>query len=581
LTASAEATAHTEADLETTGDQIDSVTGPRDRSGGRLRWWGIGLTIAALVVGVLVMLWPAVAAPLHADQRYMYLNVPGRVQGDWLDIVRILWSEIPERAEQGRVTPVGYFMTWLFYNGTTELSVATGTPIVVLHGVQKVFLFAAGVLCVAAFVASLRGRRADGELVAPSRSTVWLVVAGTVVLGAVGTQTQLQFRNGWLSYPVLTYTAVIVSFGVPALTLWLTRRMAERSTVTRTAVTVTAMVLIGLFLNVSYELYYVAFPAAILALLLQPDPRGEGRRRAKVAKLVTGGTLSVAFLAAFGAIRVWTANACVDQCYVGAQVQISAETARIAWYNLISSLPLTGRGEALAGLKEVGTESLPGPFSSPLTIGCILAGLALVAARILVRPGSAHGDTDGDGGDVEGGGRRRAESAALVRGAVVALAIGVGSAVVMSLSAQAPEIVLGIGHPYRHVVVTWVALCVAGLLSLRALDLSLANSAGIGLWTVTAGVAVLVAGAMLPINLQSTRAENLVPAIRAAAVVNEEVTLGDLAPEADERRCASIRALDEARIPPVSQRFITNSAQLAFRYFYGVDYCSEIESPSP
>jgi hypothetical protein len=151
----------------------------------------------------------------------------------------------------------------------------------------------------------------------------------------------------------------------------------------------------------------------------------------------------------------------------------------------------------------------------------------------------------------------------------------------MSLSAQAPEIVLGIGHPYRHVVVTWVALCVAGLLSLRALDLSLANSAGIGLWTVTAGVAVLVAGAMLPINLQSTRAENLVPAIRAAAVVNEEVTLGDLAPEADERRCASIRALDEARIPPVSQRFITNSAQLAFRYFYGVDYCSEIESPSP
>jgi hypothetical protein len=183
-----------------------------------------------MLVGSLVIMWPALAAPLNADQRYMYLNVPGRVQGDWLEIVRILWSEIPGRAEQGRMTPVGYFMQWLFYNGATELSVATGTPLIVLHGIQKVLIFAVAVMGVAAFVKSLRGRATDGQLVAPTRATVWLVVGGVVVLGAAGVQTHLQFRNGWLSYPVLTYGAVIVGFGVVALTLTLTRRLAERTT---------------------------------------------------------------------------------------------------------------------------------------------------------------------------------------------------------------------------------------------------------------------------------------------------------------------------------------------------------------
>jgi hypothetical protein len=549
------------------GDEARSHPGSRTR----LRW-GTGVTVGAMIVGALVMAWPALAAPINADQRYMYLNVPGRVQGDWLDIVRILWSEIPERAEQGRMTPLGYFIQWLFYNGTTEFSVATGTPLVVLHGAQKVLIFAVAVLSVAAFVKSLRGRTPDGQLVAPSRSTVWLVVGGVVVLGAAGVQTHLQFRNGWLSYPVLTYGAVIVGFGVVALTLMLTRRLAERPTAGVTALAVAAMVGVGIFLNLSYELYYVAFPAALLALLLQPGPTDDGRRRSRMAKLVTGGTLSVTFLSVFVAIRLWLADACVDQCYIGTDVQLGGESVRMMWYNLTSSLPLSGRSEALAELSTLGRDSLPGPFSSPLTIASVLAGAGLVAAWILIRRG-VGGEDASDADEM----LMRSESGALLRGAVVALALAFGSVAVMSVSAQVPEIIRGVGYPYRHIVITWVGLCVAGLLTVIAIGLRFRNRVAFGIWAATAAVAVLVAGVMLPINMQATRAELLSPPIMASDAIHREITLGDPRPEADERRCETITALAENGVPPTTENFTTDSAQNAYRHFYGTDYCSRID----
>jgi hypothetical protein len=552
----------------------ESAPGAEHRLGRRppdLRWRK-GLAVGAMLVGSLVIMWPALAAPLNADQRYMYLNVPGRVQGDWLEIVRILWSEIPGRAEQGRMTPVGYFMQWLFYNGATELSVATGTPLIVLHGIQKVLIFAVAVMGVAAFVKSLRGRATDGQLVAPTRATVWLVVGGVVVLGAAGVQTHLQFRNGWLSYPVLTYGAVIVGFGVVALTLTLTRRLAERTTVGRTALAVAAMVFVGLFLNLSYELYYIAFPAALLALLLQPNPTAHGRRRWRVAKLVTGGTLTVTFLSTFGAIRVWLSDACVDQCYIGTEIQLGGESARMAWYNLASSLPLSGRFTAMEELTRLGRDGLPLPFSSPLTIACVLAGAAMVAAWLLIqrhRGRAATGEIDHK--------LMLAESGALLRGAAVALALALGSVAVMSVSAQVPEIVRGIGYPYRHIVITWIGLCVAGLLTVIAIDVRFRSRVGFGLWAAAAAAAVVVSGVMLPINLQATRAELLSPSIMVTDAIHREITLGDPQPEADERRCATIEALAENGVPPVSENFITNSAQRAYRYFYGVDYCSRID----
>jgi hypothetical protein len=86
---------------------------------------------------------------------------------------------------------------------------------------------------------------------------------------------------------------------------------------------------------------------------------------------------------------------------------------------------------------------------------------------------------------------------------------------------------------------------------------------------------------LLPINLLSTRAELLSPSIQVTDPIHREVTLGDPRPGGDERRCATIAALADAGVSEMGERFITNSAQAAYRHFYGVDYCSEIAAADP
>lgn len=532
----------------------------------------IGIIAGAVVVGVLVMLWPAVAAPLNADQRYMYLNASGRVQGNWLDIVGIPWSEIDYRARQGRVTPIGYIIQWFFYSFIAEFAVATGTPIVVLHGLQKILLFAVMVACVAFFAKSLRGRDRNGGLVGLSSSTIWIVVAATAVLGAAGMQAHLQFRNGWLTYPVLTYGAVIFGFGVPALALWLTRRMGERPTGWRTTVVVVAMLVTGIFLNVSYELYYAAFPATIVALLVQPSPRGSARKPARLAALTAGTVLTASFITCFLAIRRWTAGKCADDCYAGVDAQLGAHTLETSWYNLASSLPLSGRSELLADISQLGFERLPGPFSSPLTFICVIAIVGLMGVRILAGPPASRQSSRLDEDAVTP--RRPGQGGAAVRGAAVALVLGLGSAGIMSVSAQASEIILGIGYPYRHIVVTWVSLCVAGVLCLIAIDV-VRPLLGIGAWVAVTAAAILVIGTILPANLVATRAEHLGARSQVVDAIHREVVLGDRTRLGDERRCATLALLREYDVPLGTQRRISTSAFGAYEYFHGAPYCSD------
>jgi len=532
----------------------------------------IGIIVGVVVVGVMVMLWPAVAAPLNADQRYMYLNASGRVQGNWLDIIGIPWSEIDYRARQGRVTPVGYIIQWLFYTFIAEFAVATGTPIVVLHGLQKLFLFAVMVACVALFAKSLRGRDRTGRLVGLSSSTIWIVVAATAVLGAAGMQAHLQFRNGWLTYPVLTYGAVIVGFGVPTLALWLTRRMGERPTRWRTTVVVVAMLVTGILLNVSYELYYAAFPATILALLLEPAPRGNARKPARLATLTAGMVLTGSFITCFLAIRRWTAGKCADECYAGVDAQLGAHTLETSWYNLASSLPLSGRSELLADISQFGFERLPGPFSSPLTLVCVIAVVGLMGVRILAGPMASRQSSRLDEDAVAP--HRPGQGGAAARGAAMALVLGLGSAVIMSVSAQAPEIILGVGYPYRHIVVTWISLCVAGVLCLIAID-AVRPLVGIGSWAVVTVAAILVVGTILPANLVATRAEHLGVRSQVVDAIHREVVLGDRTPQGDERRCATLALLHEYDVPLGTQRRISTSAFGAYEYFQGAPYCTD------
>jgi hypothetical protein len=211
-------------------------------------------------------------------------------------------------------------------------------------------------------------------------------------------------------------------------------------------------------------------------------------------------------------------------------------------------------------------------------VASVLAGAALVAARIVLRRDSGRDDIVAEaaaGRPVRA--ESAAESGALVRGAVVSVVLALGSVAVMSVSAQVPDIILGPGYPYRNIVVTWVALCTAGLLCLIAVDLRVRHPIGVGLWVATGIVATLVAGVMLPINLQATRAELMSPSIQVTEPIHREILLGDPSAAGDRRRCATIAALSETGVPPVTENFVTAAARSAYRHFYGVDYCSQID----
>lgn len=526
------------------------------------------LTTFSLAVGVLIMLIPVLISPVNSDERYQYLLVPGRAKGSWLELVRWSWEEIPFRASQGRVTPLGFLVQRLFYNGVTETSVATGIPIVILHGAVKVILLLAGLACIVAFTRSLRGRDKSGHLAQPRWVTTGLVAALIVVMAAVGAQAHYEGRNGWTVFPVLTYGAVVAGFGTVALVLWLSRKVAASSNKTVPIVAGAIMLMCGIVLNLTYELYYVAFPAALLALFIVPITSRAESRRGRIAKLATGGALTVGFLVTFVTIRIHINTICAQrECYTGVKPGFGTDAIRTAAYNFAGAVPGPGRWRALEEMRQAGVADLPGPFSTPLVIACFAAGAALVAVRIL------HGERLGRFEQTESA-SRDGESAALVRGALVALALCLGSAAIMALSVQAQAEITGPFFPYRNTVLTWVALCTAGALALLALDLRLRRRHALTLW-VSAGLSVvLVGGVLLPVNLMESRSNIATASALTSHAILRELTLGDPSEAGAQRRC---EALVELRNSPAAQRARTAievNAQLAYRYFHGVDFCT-------
>lgn len=556
---------------------VEQTVGPEPATTTRSIWRTIGWFAAwtALVLGALVMLWPVLSAPINADQRYMYLEAPGRTAGHWTRMLGIPIVEIPQRLHQGRFAPLAFIVQWVSYTGVTLLSVATATPAYIVQGAQKLVLLLLGVASVVAFTASLRGRDARGRLVGVGRQQLVLVGAAVSLLTAVGTQAQGQFRNGWTTYAVLTYGAIVVGFAVPALALFLTRRVAATRRRAWRVVAVLLMVAVGFALNSSYELYYVVFPLTVLLVLVQPvshnvtDPDAEpgtdrvGRR----ARMLVLGALTVSFAVSFVAVRVAIGAACNDRsCYSGVKPQLGAHLLPTWGYNLLSSIPGSGRGRVAPDLSHWDVAAWRDTQFWMVAV-CVLAAAGLVGIRALQH--RTFGGTAAAG-----------LAGALRQGAVYSLLLSLGSAAIMSISEQAQGFVTGVGITYRHTVVTWVAFVVSGVLLLIAADLTRQWRTSLALWTATAAVAALLSSLALPFNLAATRLENLRPGNQAVASIYDELNLGDPSRSGDERRCATIREIKADLSAPSSTQYrIVHGADLAYRYLQGRPYCSTLQLP--
>jgi hypothetical protein len=154
------------------------------------------------------------------------------------------------------------------------------------------------------------------------------------------------------------------------------------------------------------------------------------------------------------------------------------------------------------------------------------------------------------------------------------IAVAVGSALIMSLSVQAHEIIHSIGVPYRHTVLTWTAVALALILIARAIELLTNRTAALVTVTVVALAMVAASTFTLPRNLVSAQAYRITPAHRALSDIHWEVVAGDLHEEGDVRRCQSFDRAEAAIRNSWLVHRLEPAADQVFRQIYSRPYCS-------
>jgi hypothetical protein len=532
---------------------------------------------AAVVLAALctvALLLPVLAAPLNADDRYWYLMIGWRAEGSALEVLRWSWEHVAVEVQSGRLASLAGFERRLVGMAVIEAAVATSIPIVAYQALVKLVLVVGGLFSGVAFVRSLRWRDVDGRLVRAGRRTLLLAGVGGMLALAVGAQAHSQFRNGWTSYPVFTYGAVIFIFGSVALLLWLTRLVAEKSKAT--AVTaVVVLILLAAATNLSYELVYPAVPVAAAALAIVPVTDRAHRSAGRRAKLLTGSAYLGGFTVIFIVIRLYLADACArTQCYEGTQLDLGSDTVRTVLYNLVTAVPGAGGTELLADLDAVGWSDrypvLPSMWS-------VTVGLGAVAGLLLVWWATRPDEPVLGSGDPVGHDSRRAEAVLLTVGAGLSLLVAFGTAAVMGLSGQAQEIITEPGTAYRNTMVTWTALALALVLVVCAARIVLPRRGGLVAWASFAVVIGTVGALTLPGNLMATRANRV--ALAVTEEINWEVALGDTASGSDARRCALYERLEDVRMAERARSAVYSNANAAFDHYHGQAFCSDPDYP--
>ncbi|MDQ1292247.1 MAG: hypothetical protein QG608_125, partial [Actinomycetota bacterium] len=435
------------------------------------------------------------------------------------------WDTFSYFLDTARPRIFGYGTMFTTYTTIANYSVEHKVPIWLMQSRFKIILLAGGIIAVLAFVRSLRGRLPDGRVVAPPARTVLLVGAVVAAAVAAGCQTQDQYRNAWTAYPLLTYSSVFVILGVTAFTLLAARLLAEYGGWVLPPV-VLVLVPLGIWLNLTFEMYYIAFPVALFALLLQPITR-RGKWSPARVRLVLMGGFGLVFVPLFVWIRLYIDRACEENsCYVGAKMHLGKGVVTSSWLNLFSSGPFDRDEHVRQYLDSIGwNAAIPDGVPGSVLATAVLLAVALLAVRVVggppgsdtvpavrrplavlpaalrrssapgpggratpamgkdVLPGAGANLPDGEDGaaTVDHGAVtldhvHRAQAAALARGAAVAAVAAVGSAIVMALSVQAQQLIVSTGDLYRNTVFTWVALCTVAALLLVAGDLWLRSA---------------------------------------------------------------------------------------------------------
>ena len=522
----------------------------------------LGISIAGAVIVGLVLLRPVLLSPVTADDVYHSLFSaadPDRTIGTDIAELPQTWRQ---RLDIGRVNVLTAVERRSAGRAVVEAAVATGRPVNQVLGIFKIWYAALSLFAVYALLRAIRWRRADsGSLVRMESGTRTVAMLAGGLAFAAGAQAQhtgvnspgttsvVKELNGWLAYPVSTWTAALSIFGVVALTLWLARLAAARGWI----VAVPAALLlagIGVASNYRYELTFPALPLTLLALVLLPVSDLEHRAAGRRAKWLLGSAYGVGFGAVLAVNRMLVSDACGSgDCYSGVSLSLGPTMFRTFAINVTASIP--------------GTESIPTDGIWTPTLWSVLTALALVATLALAwRAGRPRRTEYAEPQET------RAQVVLCLMAAALLILGGLGAAAVMSLSERSQTEIDGIGELFRHSVVTWTGLAFGVVLLVLALGQWRPRLAVPSFVALALVMALLVAMRM-PADepIMATNTSRLSPSVR----VFDEVVRGETGDDANQRRCRVLRHVD--RELGIAAPHIRSSAERSFQRFWNTAFC--------
>jgi hypothetical protein len=386
------------------------------------------------------------------------------------------------------------------------------------------------------------------------------MIAGGLAFAA-GARPQLVGFNGWLTYPVSTWTAAFSIFGVVALTLWLARLVAVRG---RVFAVVAALVLacVGVVSNYRYELTFPALPLTLLALALVPVSDLENRSAGRRAKWLLGAAYCVGFIPLLIANRLLLRSVCADGgCYTGVTISLGPDMFRSFWINVASSIPGTGRARVLAFLRA---ESVPTAGTWTPTFWAVVTALALVAIFVLAWRLLRHRQTEPAEPE-----ETRTQAVLCLLGASLLIAGALGAAAVMALSERGQAHVSEVGLLFRHSVVTWTGLAFGLVLLVIALGLWRPRLA-LPSFVALALVMALVVVTRMPADgrIMEANTNHFAPSVE----VFHEVVLGEPGEAANQRRCQVLRDVDRGLSKAYAPR-VKRAAEKSFQRFWHTPFC--------
>jgi hypothetical protein len=507
-----------------------------------------------------VLMSPIIFYPVAADDAYWLLLQPDNYNNSLSEsFLRVIESSYSFTGQPRTTSLAVLIRVWqaMFVMNTAIFFAIS--PALVWSGI-KIFLMMVVIATLWLFLKKYRYRSRSGEVINISSKTRRTIIVFLPILIATGFEVpSAGLSNGWLFYPLLTYLpiaiAVLVALGLIKSHDLLTRNFA------RNALPVSAFLFfLAWALNLSYELWLISVPFALLVLLLDPVSKSKGLLGGLMPKLWAGGV----FGGAFSAIFIWTRiqinmMPCFDNntCYDGTVIELNLENII---KNFTSALP--GQGFERMFLPETQTPS------RSLVAVAVAASVALLLALLAYLTKLRSLTTLFNKSNQE-------EVRALLTLASLMFFLAISSAIVTGITERAGERLIDPINPYRSGPTISISLSVAAaalaIILIRYLDGQkfVTNSIKI----VGASLIVVLSASNFAMNNQETRNKASSPHHMITQALHREIALGATGKESVARRCLLIEEAKSVMSEDNQVRFIPG-AERAFALYWGTPFCS-------